>query len=25
MESPTNTVNLKDYIPKTPPPYWLEN
>ena len=25
MESPVNTINLKDYIPKTPDPYWLEN
>jgi hypothetical protein len=25
MESPTPDANLKYYIPKTPPPYWLEN
>jgi hypothetical protein len=23
MESPSGTINLKDYIPKTPDPYWL--
>ena len=25
MESHTPDANLKNYIPKTPPPYWLEN
>jgi hypothetical protein len=25
LESTTDELTLKDFIPKTPPPYWLDN